>query len=236
MNDATRSPAGPPASPAVAALAAAWAGTDTLLLDMDGTLLDLCYDNRFWREEVPLAWAARHRVAAGDAIARVTARLDAAAGTLAFYCLDHWSRELDLDLKALKAGTVAGIGYLPGAVHFLTAARAYGKRLVLVTNAHPHTLALKLERTGLDRHLDAVHSSHAFGAPKESPAFWAAFARVEPFEPRRAMLVEDSLPVLSTAHDAGIGHLVAVAQPDSSRPPRDTAPFSGVRRVAELLP
>lgn len=236
MNDATRSPTVPPANAPGAALAAAWAGADTLLLDMDGTLLDLRYDNRFWRVDVPLAWAARHRVAAGDAIARVTARLDAAAGTLAFYCLDHWSRELDLDLKALKAGTVAGIGYLPGAVHFLTAARAHGKRLVLVTNAHPHTLALKLERTGLDRHLDAVHSSHAFGAPKESPAFWAAFARVEPFEPRRAMLVEDSLPVLSAAHGAGIGHLVAVSQPDSTRLPRDTAPFAGVRSVAELLP
>lgn len=221
---------------ATAALAAAWSHARTLLLDMDGTLLDLRYDNRFWRVDVPVAWGARHGVAPEEAIPRVTARLDATAGTLPFYCLDHWSRELGLDLRALKAATAEGIGYLPGARRFLATARASGKRLVLVTNAHPHTLALKLERTGLDRYLDAVHSSHAFAEPKESPGFWDALQRVQPLDPARSMLVEDSLPVLATASGAGIAHLVAVSRPDSTQPPRDTRPFVAVRRVDELLP
>ena len=31
-----------------------WTRIDTILLDMDGTLLDLGFDNFFWREHVPL--------------------------------------------------------------------------------------------------------------------------------------------------------------------------------------
>lgn len=32
----------------------AWKEIDTVLLDMDGTLLDLNFDNHFWKEFVPL--------------------------------------------------------------------------------------------------------------------------------------------------------------------------------------
>ncbi|MGD8938682.1 MAG: haloacid dehalogenase, partial [Gammaproteobacteria bacterium] len=33
-----------------------WTQIDTVLLDMDGTLLDLHFDNHFWREHVPLRY------------------------------------------------------------------------------------------------------------------------------------------------------------------------------------
>ncbi|HNG60363.1 MAG TPA: haloacid dehalogenase, partial [Cellvibrionaceae bacterium] len=37
-----------------------WQAIDTLLLDMDGTLLDLHYDNYFWLEYLPRAFAAKN--------------------------------------------------------------------------------------------------------------------------------------------------------------------------------
>ena len=39
-----------------------WTSIDTVLLDMDGTLLDLRFDNWFWQEHVPdaLREGARH--------------------------------------------------------------------------------------------------------------------------------------------------------------------------------
>ncbi len=55
--------------------------------------------------------------------------------------------------------------------------RAIGKRTLLTTNAHPISLAIKKEQTGLDRHFDELVSSHEFGVPKESPEFWTRLAR-----------------------------------------------------------
>ena len=33
-----------------------WAQLDTILLDMDGTLLDLAFDNHFWGKVIPERW------------------------------------------------------------------------------------------------------------------------------------------------------------------------------------
>jgi FMN phosphatase YigB (HAD superfamily) len=37
-----------------------WEAIDTVLLDMDGTLLDLRFDNYFWMEFLPERYAERH--------------------------------------------------------------------------------------------------------------------------------------------------------------------------------
>lgn len=37
-----------------------WSAIDTVLLDMDGTLLDLHFDNHFWQHHLPLRFAERH--------------------------------------------------------------------------------------------------------------------------------------------------------------------------------
>ncbi len=213
-----------------------WERIDTVLLDMDGTLLDLHYDNHFWQVFVPARYAERHGLDPQAARAECLRRYDAKSGSLEWYCVDYWSEQLGLDVAQLKEEVAHLIAVHPDVPEFLSQARAAGKRVALVTNAHHKSLSLKMRRTGLDAHFDAIHSSHRYGLPKEHPAFWAALRVEEPFEPGRTLLVDDSLPVLRSAQGYGIGHLLAVYQPDTRLPAKDVGEFSAIRRFAEIMP
>jgi putative hydrolase of the HAD superfamily len=212
-----------------------WSRIDTVLLDMDGTLLDLAFDNFFWLELVPARYAAARGLPADEARREVLGRFDRAAGTLEWYCVEHWSRELELDIKTLKHGARERIGFLRGAPEFLAALRARGKRTCIVTNAHPHALEVKAGVTEIHRLVDRLVSSHEFAAPKESAEFWQRLRRHEPFDPARTLLVEDSLAVLRTARDYGLRHTVAIRRPDSGQPPRTIDDFPAVDGVIDLL-
>ena len=210
-------------------------GVDTLLLDLDGTLLDLAFDNRFWRQVVPEAYGALHGLSVQQAIDAIVPRLAAVEGTLPWYCLDHWSRQLEMDLSTLKTEHAGSVAWLPGAQDFLLRQRAAGRRLVLATNSHPETLRIKDEQTRISDYLDAVYSSHPFGAPKEDPHFWQGFREVERFDPRRTAFIDDNAHVLRAGRDAGIAHLIAITRPDTTLPEKaPPAEFPWVRAVAEL--
>jgi HAD superfamily hydrolase (TIGR01509 family) len=212
-----------------------WAQIQTVLLDLDGTLLDLAFDNHFWRTRVPQAWGQARSLSVEQARAELWPRFRAREGTLQWYCIDYWSRELELDIAELKRLDAHGIRWLPGARDFLGRVRALGKRLVLLTNAHPTTLAIKDACTQVISHFDADFSSHAFGAPKEDARFWLELAKREDFDPARSLFVDDSLPVLRAARAAGVGTIYAVRRPDSSSAPRVHEEFPAVDAVAQLL-
>jgi 5'-nucleotidase len=214
---------------------ACWAEVDSVLLDLDGTLLDLAFDSDFWRQRVPAAWAASRGISPEQARSELLPRFRACEGRLEWYCLDHWSRELGLDIAALKQAHAMRIRWLPGAQAFLRKVRALGKRLMLVTNAHPTALAIKDERTQVISHFDAGFSAHAFGMPKEDAGFWRELARVAHFDAARSLFVDDSLPVLRAARRAGVGRVIAVRRPDSSDVPRCQHEFPAVDGVGELL-
>jgi putative hydrolase of the HAD superfamily len=212
-----------------------WDLIDTVLVDMDGTLLDLAFDNLFWREIVPQRYARLHDLPVPVAQRQLEPRFAAKVGTLEWYCLDHWSRDLGLDLKALKREHREHIRFLPGARDFLGAVRARGKRVCIVTNAHRDTFEVKAEQTGIDRLVDGVVCSHDFAAPKEHPEFWHALERHEPFDRGRTVLIEDSLAVLTAARAHGVAHTVAIRRPDSSAPARRIVEFTAIDGVIELV-
>jgi putative hydrolase of the HAD superfamily len=221
--------------PETAAPLLEWDRIDTVLVDMDGTLLDLAFDNFFWLELVPERYAAENGCSVEDARTRLVRRFDAIAGTLNWYCLDHWTRDLGLDVRALKRSHRHLVRFLPLAPEFLASVRARGKNLWLVTNAHRDTLAVKAEQTRVDQLVDRVVSSHDLRAPKESPEFWHGLERLHPFDRGRTLLIEDSVAVLAAARGYGVAHTLAIRRPDSRRPARTIADFASVDGVAELV-
>ncbi len=213
-----------------------WNPIDTVFLDMDGTLLDLHFDNHFWLEHVPRRYAEKHGLSHEAAQEALAPRYQKVAGTMDWYCVDYWTRELELDIARLKEEVGHLIAVHPHVVDFLSAVQASGRRSVLVTNAHHKSLALKMHKTSLDGHFDAVICAHDLGLPKENPAFWGKLQAVERFEPARTLLVDDSLPVLRSAQNYGIAHLLAVYRPDTRQPEKDVAEFRAIRGFGDILP
>lgn len=212
-----------------------WAGIDSVLLDMDGTLLDLHFDNHFWLEHLPQRYAEHHGIDREQADAELLPLFRDNAGQLNWYCLDFWSRELKLSIRDLKREVAHLIALRPDADTFLAALRRAGKRVALITNAHRDSLSLKLERVELAPWFDRLISSHDYGFPKEDQQFWQALRADFGFEPARSLFIDDSLPILRSARAFGVGHLLAVRQPDSRQGAKDTAEFAAVEDYRALI-
>ena len=214
-----------------------WQSVDTVLLDMDGTLLDLHFDNWFWQQHVPDCYARQLGLEQAEANRIIHDWITSHQGTLNWYCLDFWTAELGLEIAHLKRAAGDRISVRPGAETFLQKLKASDKQVIMVTNAHRDALHLKIARTGIDQYFDELVSSHDYGHPKEAQSFWQHLQRHLPFERDRALLVDDSLPVLHSARKYGIGQPVSILHPDSSLPKRsDTAPFPAIDDFLTVLP
>ena len=212
-----------------------WPTIETVMLDMDGTLLDLNFDNHFWQEFVPLRYAEQHGMALDGAKRELAPRFKAMEGKLEWYCLDYWSSELALNIAELKQELAGLIAVHPHVTEFLDAVRASGRRLLLVTNAHRDSLSLKMEKTCLHQFFDEIVSSHDFGLAKEQQGFWQILQDRHVYEKRRTLLVDDSLAVLRSARRFGIAHLVSISKPDSRAPTREITEFPAVEDFRALM-
>jgi putative hydrolase of the HAD superfamily len=213
-----------------------WKEIDTVLLDMDGTLLDLRFDNHFWKEFVPQKFAEKQGWPVETAKEHLVPRFKSKEGTLDWYCLDYWSEDLQLDIAGLKAELAELITVLPHVSEFLEKMKASAHRVVLVTNAHRNSLDLKMEKTGLLSFFDDVVSSHDFRLPKEHPEFWNKLNEYQPFAKEATVLIDDSLAVLRSARDYGIKHLISISRPDSGMPKREIEEFNAIEDFRVLMP
>ena len=209
---------------------------DTVLLDLDGTLLDLHFDNHFWLEYVPVCFADKHDLSHEEASDVLMGHYKAAKGSLDWYCVDFWTRELGLDIAQLKHEVSDKIAVRPEVREFLQAMRDAGKRIVLVTNAHPASLSLKMKKTGLDVYFDRMINAHDLGMAKEHDGFWQSLHEIEPFESSSTLLIDDNLEVLQSAEHYGIKYLLAILQPDSQADEVETQHFHAVHSFKDVMP
>ncbi len=213
-----------------------WGRIDTVLLDMDGTLLDKNFDDHFWEEHVPAQYAASRRIPLAEAKRRLMDTYRAQEGTLNWTDVDFWSEKLDLDIPALKRQVDHLIAVHDHVAPFLSRVRSLGKTVLLVTNAHGKTLDLKMEKTALAGAFTGIFTSHQLGSPKEDPSFWEALHSQVPFEPERALLAEDTEAVLAAAEAFGIGYLVHVSRPSSARPASASSRYFSIEDFREITP
>lgn len=192
-----------------------WSQINSVFLDLDGTLLDLHYDNHFWLEYVPKCYADRHQLELEESHRKLNEKYRAVYGSLNWYCVDYWSRELDLDIGSMKQSICEKIAVRPYVIEFLEGLHMHGKRVVLVTNAHPVSIDVKMRKTRLNHYFDRIITSHELHSPKEEADFWRKLEQIEQVDKQRTLFIDDNFNVLDAARDYGIAHLLAIRQPDS---------------------
>ncbi len=213
-----------------------WERIETVLLDMDGTLLDLHFDNYFWQEHLPTRYAelkGLEPVAARHHIVTLTREIQ---GSLNWYSTDYWSEMLQLDIVELKHEVSHKVAMRPFCVDFLDALRAAKKDIVMVTNAHHDSLALKMNKTRLAHKFDRLITVHEFSLPKEDPRCWQEVNKLHPFCGNKTLLIDDNLIALASARDYGIDHLLAITQPDSRAPRIEIDDFDAIHSFDEIMP
>jgi len=192
-----------------------WEKIKSVFLDLDGTLLDLYYDNHFWLEHVPARYAELHDLEHAQAKDVLQKKYAKVFGSLNWYCVDYWSQELELDIPQLKREISHKICVRPMVEEFLQFLHMMGKRVVLVTNAHPASVAIKMETTGLDQYFHRIITSHELEHAKEEAAFWPALQATESFSNAATLFIDDNFDVLDAARAYGVEHLLAIKKPDS---------------------
>lgn len=212
-----------------------WSKINTVLLDMDGTLLDLHFDNFFWLTHVPKRYAEANQLEFEQAYQEVTAKFRQQEGNLNWYCLDYWSEVLSLDISRLKHEVQHKIAIRPQVSALLQFLQNANIRTLIVTNAHQASIDLKMRSTNLHSKVDGIICSHDFNKPKEHHEFWQKFEQYEPFNKRQTLLIDDSLAVLRSAQKFGIKYLLTINQPDSRQPPRNISEFKSINMFSEIM-
>ncbi|WP_051553593.1 HAD family hydrolase [Desulfobulbus elongatus] len=213
-----------------------WDGIETVLLDMDGTLLDKHFDDYFWEQYVPEHYSLLHDIPVEAAKERLLARYHRVRNTLDWSDLTYWSRELGIDLPVLKRRINHLIGVHPYVVEFLEYCQQCRKKLHLITNAHPNTLAIKLEKTAIGPWFDRIVCAEEVGLAKEETEFWPRLERLLHFDRTRTLLVDDTEQVLCAARAHGLAYPLFVARPSSRQGVRYSCRFPSIESFRELLP
>ncbi|MDD5757447.1 MAG: GMP/IMP nucleotidase [Desulfobulbaceae bacterium] len=213
----------------------AWQGIETVLLDMDGTLLDKHFDDYFWEHFVPEIYATKNSISEREARKKLLDTYRAKEGTLDWTDLDYWSEQLGLDIPALKIKIDHLIQVHPYVIDFLKYLKDNRKPTYLVTNAHSKTLDIKMAKTSLSGYFTGIVCAEEIGMPKENPAFWAGLQEKIAFTAESTMLAEDTEKILFSAQSYGIKHLIYVARPSSQAPIKHSENFPSISYFNELI-
>ncbi|MGB2739036.1 MAG: GMP/IMP nucleotidase [Cognaticolwellia sp.] len=212
-----------------------WSKISTVLLDMDGTILDLHFDTHFWLHHLPKRYSEFHDISLAAAQEKLGSHYKKVEGTIDWYCLDYWAEQTQLPITDLKREVQHLIQLRSDAHDFLVALKSSGRDVVLVTNAHPDSLTLKIERTALDKYFDTLYSTHEFGVTKESQLLWQRLQEKHGFALESTLFVDDSVVILDSAKAYGFEHLLAVANPDSKQSSKVIREYPSITNYSVLL-
>ncbi len=212
-----------------------WAKIDTVLLDMDGTLIDKHHDDFFWEELVPKCYAEKNNISQLEAKERLRRIYKTKENTKKWADFDYWSERLGINLWLLKDECRHTVKLHPHTVRFLKFLKRRRKKVYLVTAASRKDINFKLEHVGIFEYFDGIFSEIEIGSSKKEKMFWGKVQKKIKYEKSRTMLADDDETIMRMARSHGIRWLVIKSKSSSKKPHQISKEFFCVRHFDDIL-
>ena len=209
-----------------------WDVIETFFLDMDGTLLDLAYDNYFWHEHIPNLYSKKVKTTFTEAKIIFEGMYMEKKGTIEWYSINYWSDILNINLKSEILNTKDKISVLPNAIEFLKTLKKNQINTVLITNCPREMLNIKITQTKLWGYFNKIISSHDYGYAKETENFWNILNKNIIYNKEKTFFIDDNENVLKFAEKNGIKNLISINYPDSKREKQIVENYTSINNVS----
>ena len=214
-----------------------WDGIDTVLVDMDGTLLDLNFDNLFWREIVPQRYARLRGMTRGGRASSRSRRASRPRSARSSGIASIIGRATSASIsRRLKREHREHIRFLPGAQDFLASVRARGKR---VCRRHERASRHVRGEGRAHRHRSARRRRRVLARLRGAEGKRGVLARARASTSRSTRSARccsrTASPCSRPRAPTACGTRSPIRRPDSQLPPRAIAEFVGVDGVFELV-
>jgi putative hydrolase of the HAD superfamily len=182
--------------------------TTAILSDLDGVILDLSYDIKFWELWLPEHVADQNNQSIEEAQEKIQAEIDAQRGTLNFYDLNYWDDLLDVDCMQIIKAKEERCSYLKGSNEALQKLSILKNPKHILTNGDPRVQEYKAEIQDFLKFFDSIFYSMHAGYPKEQKEFWALARHNLNLDFEDAIFIDDDFKVVTAAVKAGIKQVI----------------------------
>ncbi len=213
-----------------------WSAIDTVLLDMDGTLIDRHHEDMFWHGILPKAYARKNKMTLKQA-EDFLFKLYASKGpkSLEWGSAALWEKDLKIGFRSLRRKIVPYIKLHPHTLEFLKFLKRNKKTVYLVTAADPSDVDIEVAHTKIGKYIDEIFTTFDFGATKHYPIFWKRFQKKIKFDSKRTMLAEDNENIARVASKFGIRYVIFKSKASSKKPPKIPKGLFCVHHFDELI-
>ena len=213
-----------------------WNAIDTVLLDMDGTLLDDHYEDFFWDVEVPKRYAAKYIITTKEANKRLQKLYYKHEKSMAWSDIDFWEKELDMKLWSIRHQLRHLVRLHPHTIRFLRFLKKHKKRIYLVTASHPKDIDFKFGYSKIGGYFDGICTSFDFGISKHDKLFWKNLQKKLKYDNNRTLFADDKEKIVRVAKSSGIKWVIVKSKSSSKKPANMPKNLLYVHHFDDIIP
>jgi FMN phosphatase YigB (HAD superfamily) len=181
--------------------------TTAILSDLDGVILDLNYDMKFWTDWLPDALTLSSGKTRSDIKAELVAMMKNQEASLNWYDLNYWDEYFKVDCLEIIKAQEERCSFLDGSVDALNKFAALPNPKYILTNGDPRLFDFKSESANFldyfDSHLCSMHVGYA----KEQKEFWSLASQYLKLDLKNSIFIDDNFKVVTSAVKAGVGQV-----------------------------